>query len=172
MVQQHLLILHIYTSCHSQYLDMVHQQIVSLLCQAADRFMHMLELHGGPEHLVVFITSDQDFCEKIQELQRRNFKVVVLYHKHCASQRPASISQVADKSHDWLTFLKQEMGIPHLSLAPHDPQAYHGASPAKRPGATAHAAPAFSRQPSQESRQTSRVSILMAAVLLHVLRCT
>ena len=27
--------------------------------QAADRFMHMLELHGGPEHLVVFITSDQ-----------------------------------------------------------------------------------------------------------------
>ncbi|KAL0044763.1 hypothetical protein WJX82_008656 [Trebouxia sp. C0006] len=52
-----------------------------LLKQAADRFMHMLELHGGPEHLVVFITSDQDFCEKIQELQRRNFK---------AGSRPSS----------------------------------------------------------------------------------
>ncbi|KAA6421238.1 MAG: hypothetical protein FRX49_08937 [Trebouxia sp. A1-2] len=45
-----------------------------LLKPAADRFMHMLESYNGPEHLVVFITSDQDFSEKIQELQRRNFK--------------------------------------------------------------------------------------------------
>ena len=52
-----------------------------LVLQAADRFMQMLEDHNGPEHLVVFITSDQDFSEKMSELQRRNFKVVVLYHE-------------------------------------------------------------------------------------------
>lgn len=80
--------------------------------------MHMLGLHEGPEHLIVFITSDQDFCEKVQELQRRNFRVVVLYHGPYASQKPVSITSVADESHDWLTFLRRELGIAHLTLTP------------------------------------------------------
>ncbi len=117
--------------------------------------MHMLELHGGPEHLVVFITSDQDFCEKIQELQRRNFKVVVLYHGPSASQKPVSITSVADESHDWLTFLKRELGFSHLTLAPYDPTAYHGASQGYNSGMTPPP-PSATRQPSQESRTPSK----------------
>lgn len=118
--------------------------------------MHMLELHGGPEHLVVFITSDQDFCEKIQELQRRNFKVVVLYHGPSASQKPVSITSVADESHDWLTFLKRELGFSHLTLAPYDPSAYHGSSQGYNSGMTPPPPSATTRQPSQESRTPSK----------------
>ncbi|KAL3158692.1 hypothetical protein ABBQ32_011433 [Trebouxia sp. C0010 RCD-2024] len=129
-----------------------------LLKQAADRFMHMLEQHDGPEHLVVFITSDQDFCEKIQELQRRNFKVVVLFHGPSTSWKPASITQVADESHDWLTFLKQELCLAHLSVAPYDPQAYQGANQAQNSMASARTTAALSRQASQESRHTARPS--------------
>ena len=88
--------------------------------QAADRFMHMLEDHDGPEHLVVFVTSDQDFGEKVLELQRRNFKVVVLYHEPHASQRPVSIINAADEAHDWLPFLRQELGLPRLSISEYD----------------------------------------------------
>ncbi|KAL3135524.1 hypothetical protein ABBQ38_006004 [Trebouxia sp. C0009 RCD-2024] len=128
------------------------------ITKAADRFMHMLEQHDGPEHLVVFITSDQDFCEKIQELQRRNFKVVVLYHGPSTSWKPASITQVADESHDWLTFLKHELCLAHLSVAPYDPQAYHGANQAQNSGASARTTAALSRQASQESRHTTRPS--------------
>ena len=80
------------------------------MLQAADRFMHMLEDPDGPEHLVVFITSDQDFSEKIQELQRRNFKVAVLHHKLCASSQPVGIINTADEAHDWLPFLEQNLG--------------------------------------------------------------
>lgn len=122
--------------------------------------MHMLEQHDGPEHLVVFITSDQDFCEKIQELQRRNFKVVVLFHGPSTSWKPASITQVADESHDWLTFLKQELCLAHLSVAPYDPQAYQGANQAQNSMASARTTAALSRQASQESRHTARVSAL------------
>ena len=88
--------------------------------QAADRFMHMLEMHNGPDHLVVFITSDQDFGEKILELQRRNFKVAVIYHGPHASTRPASIVHAADESYDWLDFLKKELKFPKLTLSPYD----------------------------------------------------
>lgn len=82
--------------------------------------MHMLESHNGPEHLVVFITSDQDFGEKIQELQRRNFKVAVIYHGPHASKRPASIIHAADESYDWLEFLAKELKVPKLALSPYD----------------------------------------------------
>ena len=94
-----------------------------MIMQAADRFMHMLEDHDGPEHLVVFITSDQDFGEKILELQRRNFKVVVLYHEPHASQRPVSIINVADEAHDWLPFLRRELSMPQLSISDYDAKA-------------------------------------------------
>ena len=77
----------------------------------------MLEQHNGPDHLVVFITSDQDFGEKIQELQRRNFKVAVIYNGPAASRRPASIVHAADESYDWLDFLKQELTAPELTLS-------------------------------------------------------
>lgn len=90
------------------------------LLQAADRFMHMLESHNGPEHLVVFITSDQDFSEKIQELQRRNFKVAVIYHGPHASKRPVSIIHAADESYDWLDFLAKELKTSKLTLSPYD----------------------------------------------------
>lgn len=82
--------------------------------------MHMLESHNGPEHLVVFITSDQDFGEKIQELQRRNFKVAVIYHGPHASKRPASIIHAADESYDWLEFLAKELKTSKLALSPYD----------------------------------------------------
>ena len=128
--------------------------------------MHMLELHGGPEHLVVFITSDQDFCEKIQELQRRNFKVVVLYHGPSASQKPVSITSVADESHDWLTFLKRELGFSHLTLAPYDPSAYHGSSQGYNSGMTPPPPSGSTRQPSQESRTPSK-ACTKAACSIH-----
>ena len=131
--------------------------------------MHMLEMHGGPEHLVVFITSDQDFCEKIQELQRRNFKVALLYHGPSASSRPASIAQVADEAHDWLPFLKQELNHPHLSVAPYDPQAYHGAYQAQNSGNSARSSATLARQASQESRHTARVNLLsLSCPMLYV----
>ena len=145
--------------------------------QAADRFMHMLELHGGPEHLVVFITSDQDFCEKIQELQRRNFKVVVLFHGPSASQKPVSITSVADESHDWLSFLKRELGMDHLTLAPYDPTVYHGAFQGGNSGQTPPPPSAFMRQPSQESRTPGKViarlfgSTIVYCFLAHTCFC-
>ncbi len=146
-------------------------EIVLVACkQAADRFMHMLELHGGPEHLVVFITSDQDFCEKIQELQRRNFKVVVLYHGPSASQKPVSITSVADESHDWLTFLKQELRFSHLTLAPYDPTVYHGASQGQKSGITPTPPSATFRQPSQESKVPVKVGSLHSQPVLDVMR--
>lgn len=114
---------------------------------------------GGPEHLVVFITSHQDFCEKIQELQRRNFKVVVLYYGPSASHKPVSITSVADESHDWLTFLKRELGIASLSLAPYDPTAYHGACQGHKPGMTPPPPSVSTRQPPYESRTPSKVTI-------------
>ena len=94
--------------------------------------MQMLEDHGhdGPEHLVVFITSDQDFGEKITELQRRNFKVVVLYHEPHASQRPVSIINVADEAYDWLPFLRQELKTPGLTISDYDANGYQ---PTKQP---------------------------------------
>ena len=82
--------------------------------------MHMLESYNGPEHLVVFITSDQDFSEKIQELQRRNFKVAVIYHGPHASKRPASIIHAADESYDWLDFLSKELKMPKLTMSPYN----------------------------------------------------
>ena len=82
--------------------------------------MHMLESYNGPEHLVVFITSDQDFREKIHELQRRNFKVAVIYHGPHASKRPASIIHTADESYDWLDFLSKELKIPKLTMSPYN----------------------------------------------------
>ena len=44
--------------------------------QAADRFMRLMEKKGptAPQHLVVFITSDEDFSEQIAQLQSRNFR--------------------------------------------------------------------------------------------------
>ena len=114
--------------------------------------MHMSGLHEGPEHLVVFITSDQDFCEKIQELQRRNFRVVVLYHGPYASQKPVSITSVADESHDWLTFLRRELGIAHLTLAPYDPAAFHGASQGHNPRP-----PPSAKQSLKESKTPTKV---------------
>ena len=85
----------------------------------------MLEDHNGPEHLVVFITSDQDFGEKVLELQRRNFKVVVVYHEPHATQRPASIINTADEAYAWLPFLRRELGIPQLSISDYDANVYH-----------------------------------------------
>ena len=128
--------------------------------------MHMLELYGGPEHLVVFITSDQDFCEKIQELQRRNFMVVVLYHGPSASHRPVSITSVADESHDWLTFLKRELGIASLTLAPYDPTVYHGACQGQKPGMTPGPPSASTRQSSYDSRTPSKVTVAVCSYQL------
>ncbi|KAL0028646.1 hypothetical protein WJX79_007831 [Trebouxia sp. C0005] len=50
-----------------------------MLRRAADRFMHMMERKGPnrPQHLVVFITSDEDFSEKVTELRARNFDVQI-----------------------------------------------------------------------------------------------
>lgn len=147
------------TDCAGINLCCIIYSTADLCCmQAADRFMHMLELYGGPEHLVLFITSDQDFCEKIQELQRRNFKVVVLYHSPFASQKPVSITSVADESHDWLTFLKQELGTADLTIAPYDPNAYHGAPQSAKSGVTPAPPSASTKQPPQESKTPSKVS--------------
>ena len=44
------------------------------LLQAADRFMHMLEQHNGPDHLVVFITSDQDLQKRSRSCKEETSK--------------------------------------------------------------------------------------------------
>lgn len=94
--------------------------------------MHMLEDHNEPDHCVVFITSDQDFGEKILELQRRNFKVVVLCHEPHASQRTEAIINAADQAHDWLPFLRRELNAQHLSISSYDATVYHfSKAPAK-----------------------------------------
>lgn len=82
--------------------------------------MRMLEDANGPEHLVVFITSDQDFFEKVQELQRRNFKVVVLYCKAVVSAQPVSIINAADEAYEWLPFLQQRLDINLTQPAGHE----------------------------------------------------
>ena len=80
----------------------------------------MLERPGGPEHLVVFISSDQNLDEKVQELQRRNFRVVVLYHEQTPNRKyPANIMNIADEAHDWLIYLQQELHMPHLTVSSH-----------------------------------------------------
>lgn len=114
----------------------------------------MLEQHNGPDHLVVFITSDQDFGEKIQELQRRKFKVAVIYNGPAASRRPASIVHAADESYDWLDFLKQELTVPELTLS-----AYNSAI--KQPGSTPipHPAPPIPSKPEPTGKvNTAKVS--------------
>lgn len=133
--------------------------------QAADGFMHMLEDHDGPEHLVVFVTSDQDFGEKILELQRRNFKVVVLYHEPYASQRPVSIINAADEAHDWLPFLRQELGMPQLSISDYDASVHQ---PNK---ATTSLSPASQSAKSQAVRKVSpdRGSIQVSCCVAYAL---
>ena len=86
--------------------------------QAADRFMRLVERRGAgaPRHLVVFITSDEDFSENIAQLQSRNFTVEVLYHNPIASKKPVSIIHAANKAHAWLPFLTHHLNNPSLSL--------------------------------------------------------
>ncbi len=71
---------------------------------------------GAPRHLVVFITSDEDFSENIAQLQSRNFTVEVLYHNPIASKKPVSIIHAANKAHAWLPFLRHHLNNPSLSL--------------------------------------------------------
>ena len=79
----------------------------------------------APKHLVVFITSDEDFSEKITELRSRNFTVEVIYHNPSASKRPVSIVNAANRSYDWLTFLHLHLKqFPNLTLR-YDPALYH-----------------------------------------------
>ena len=99
--------------------------------QAADRFMRLMEKKGptSPQHLVVFITSAEDFSEQIAQLQSRNFQVAVLYHYASASKKVAAIGQAANISYDWLPFLTSGLNNPHLTLT-YDP---NGGSSCSRP---------------------------------------
>jgi len=98
--------------------------------QAADRFMRLMEKKGptAPQHLVVFITSDEDFSEQIAQLQSRNFQVAVLYHHPSASKKAVGIGHAANISHDWLPFLTRGLNNPHLTLT-YDPNLYFPAGP-------------------------------------------
>ncbi len=100
------------------------------ILQAADRFMRLMEKKGptAPQHLVVFITSDEDFSEQIAQLQSRNFQVAVLYHYPSASKKAAAIGHAANISHDWLPFLTSGLNNPHLTLT-YDPNLYYPAGP-------------------------------------------
>lgn len=90
------------------------------MLQAAQRFSHMMgNLSLKTEHLVVFITSDQDFAATITDLKARNFRVEVIYHAPIASSKPVSIINTADQSYDWLPFLQEHLKMP-LSLDPYD----------------------------------------------------
>ena len=44
---------------------------------------------------------------------------MVIYHASQANRHPASIVGVADEAYDWLTFLKQELQLPHLTVSPY-----------------------------------------------------
>ncbi|KAL3130391.1 hypothetical protein ABBQ38_008216 [Trebouxia sp. C0009 RCD-2024] len=93
-----------------------------MLRRASDRFMRALEERGpnAPQHLVVFITSDEEFSEEIAELQSRNFKVEVLYHTTGDSTEPVITINAADRADDWLEFLKTHLQTPNLTLT-YDP---------------------------------------------------
>ena len=110
--------------------------------------MRVLEDANGPEHLVVFITSDQDFCEKVQELQRRNFKVVVLYCKAVVSAQPVSISNAADEAYEWLPFLQQRVGINLTQLAGHEVKQNK-----QEPAAAQHASETLGHEVKQDKRE-------------------
>lgn len=90
------------------------------MLQAADRFSRMMGcLTTPPEHLVVFITSDQDFAATITQLKTRHFRVEVIYHTPITSQRAIGIKNTAHASYDWLDFLQKGLNMP-LTIAPYD----------------------------------------------------
>lgn len=110
--------------------------------------MRVFERRGpnAPRHLVVFITSDEDFSEKITELQSRNFEVEVLYHNPSTSKKPVSIINAANQSYDWLTFLKFHLQTPNLTLN-YDPSLYHPVTQFNRAHATVQPRRAAVAQP-------------------------
>ena len=79
----------------------------------------MGRLTTPPEHLVVFITSDQDFAATITQLKTRHFRVEVIYHTPITSQRAIGIKNTAHASYDWLDFLQKGLNMP-LTIAPYD----------------------------------------------------
>ena len=87
--------------------------------------MRLVEKKGldAPRHLVVFITSDEDFSEQIAQLQSRNFDVEVLYHHPSASKKPVSIIHAANQAYDWLPFLRHHLQKPNLTLT-YDPSLF------------------------------------------------
>ena len=87
--------------------------------------MCLVEKKGldAPRHLVVFITSEEDFSEQIAQLQSRNFDVEVLYHHPSASKKPVSITHAANQAYDWLPFLRHHLHKPNLTLT-YDPSLF------------------------------------------------
>ncbi|KAL3130389.1 hypothetical protein ABBQ38_008214 [Trebouxia sp. C0009 RCD-2024] len=101
-----------------------------MLRRAADRFMRLMERRGTsvsppPRHLIVFLTSDEDFSAKIVALQTRNFDVEVVYHNPKARQVPVSIMNTARGCSEWVGFLTARFPhIPHWTLT-YDPSIHH-----------------------------------------------
>ncbi|KAL3130379.1 hypothetical protein ABBQ38_008204 [Trebouxia sp. C0009 RCD-2024] len=135
-----------------------------MLRRASDRFMRVFERRGpnAPQHLVVFITSDEDFSEKIAELQSRNFKVEVLYHTPGASTKPVSIINAANKSYDWLTFLKLHLQTPNLTLR-YDPSLYHPITRFNRAHAAVNPRRAAVAQPQQQGTAARQPALAAAS---------
>lgn len=82
--------------------------------------MQLLNKQKGPEHLIVFITSDADICSKMKQLQRQNCMIVVVYFKPNCSTVPDSISDTADEAYWWLSFLRQGLQMPRLRIRHHN----------------------------------------------------
>lgn len=108
--------------------------------QAADRFMHTMEDQSGLEHLIVFITSNVNLEDKVLELQRRSFKIIVLYHVPYVNQQPLNVIKAADEAHDWLPFLQCKMDTTELSISTYDAHVFHSG---EVPGALATDTPMY-----------------------------
>lgn len=106
------------TGCQIAAMTSDHQSVRKRLhCRQLTIFLDVMWITTPPQHLVVFITSDQNFAATISQLQTRHFRVEVIYHG--PSQQHSSIKNTAHGSHDWLPFLGIQLHMP-LSLASDD----------------------------------------------------
>ena len=86
-------------------------------------------------HLLVWITSDADFCQAVNQAKHNGFDVVVLYTNDRVSTRPDSIREMATASHGWQEFLERRLQQSRLTFTSHglDPAGYDSMRPMPSP---------------------------------------
>lgn len=125
--------------------------------------MHTMEDESGLYHLIVFITSNLQLKDKILELQRRNFRVIVLYYVPHANQQLADVIKAADEAHDWLPFLKCKLDTAHLNISTYDAHLFHSG---EVPGAIVTNTPMYIQNQQDHPSSTGQAYMMQAGALL------